>query len=436
MSEKENLTKVLPGFMELLPDNQIVFEDFKAKIKSSYEKFGFIPLDTTIIEKTETLLAKAGGETEKQIYSFTKGDNNLSLRFDLTVPLARYVADHFNDLNFPFKRYSIGKVYRGEKPQKGRFREFYQCDIDIIGKDSLSIVNDAEILNVIVNTFNALNLGDITIRINNRKILNGFFEEYNLQKLSIEILRIIDKKEKTSEEQLIKEFSELNIKASIINKILGFINIEGDNKTIIKNLSKLKIKNNTFLLGIKELDEVLKYSEDFGISDKVQIDLSIARGLDYYTGTVYETKLNKYPKIGSVCSGGRYDNLASCYTDKKLPGVGASIGLTRLFDQLLNNNIIKAKTSSISKVLIVSMINDISYALKLSSSLRKEDINTEVYFENDKFKKKLSYADKLKIPNVIIIGEDEIRDNIFTLKDMKTGTQSKLSLEDLIKVLK
>ncbi len=436
MAKQDNLTKVLPGFMELLPAEQILFEDFRSKIKSSYEKFGFIPLDTTTIEKTEALLAKAGGETEKQIYSFTKGDNNLSLRFDLTVPLARYVADHYNDLVFPFKRYAIGKVYRGEKPQRGRFREFCQCDIDIIGDTSLNIINDAEILNVIVNTFKTLNIGDIVIRLNNRKILNGFFEEYDLQDLSVEILRIIDKKEKISEEELTKELSDLKIKASIIKKILSFINIEGDNETILKQLAKLKIKNETFVLGVSELAEVLNYSKSFEIYDTLKIDLSIARGLDYYTGTVYETNLVKYPKFGSVCSGGRYENLASCYTNKKLPGVGASIGLTRLFDQLLNNKVIKPTTSSNSKVLIVSMVDDISYSLKLSTFLRDNGINTEVYFEDDKFKKKLGYADKKNISNVIIIGEDEIKENVFTLKDMTTGNQSKLSLNDLIKVLK
>ncbi len=434
---KDNLTKVLPGFMELLPAEQILFEDFKTKIKSSYENFGFIPLDTTVIEKSEALLAKAGGETEKQIYRFNKGDNDLSLRFDLTVPLARYVAEHFNELDFPFRRYAIGKVYRAEKPQRGRFRELYQCDIDIIGKDSLSLVNDAEILSIIYSTFEFLSLKDITIRINNRKILNGFFEEYNLSKISVDILRIIDKIEKITKEEFVKELESLKIKKDIVNKILDFIKIKGDNDSIIKNLKSLKIKNETFLLGIDELSKVLDYSKSFNIpKNVVGVDLSIARGLDYYTGTVYETKLNKYPQFGSVCSGGRYDDLAGCYTSQKLPGVGASIGLTRLFDQLLNNNAIELKQATTSKVVIVSMVDDISHSLELASKLRENNINTEVYLEDVKFKKKLEYANKLKIPYIVIIGEDEINEKVFALKNMNTGVQKKLNLKDLIKTLK
>jgi len=433
----KDLTKVLPGFMELLPAEQMLFEEFKTKIKNSYEKFGFIPLDTTTIEKSEVLLTKAGGETEKQIYRFKKGDNDLSLRFDLTVPLARYVAEHFNEIDFPFRRYAIGKVYRGEKPQRGRFREFFQCDIDIIGNGALSLVNDAEILSVINSTFCNLGLKNISIRINNRKILNGFFQEYNLSKKSVDVLRIIDKVEKITKEEFVKELDNLKIKKDVINKILDFIKIKGDNDSIIKELKSLNIKNETFLLGVDELLKVLDYAKSFNIpKDVIKIDLSIARGLDYYTGTVYETKLNDYPNIGSVCSGGRYEDLAGVFTSEKLPGVGASIGLTRLFDQLMNNNIISLKQSTPSKVAIISMVDDISHSLNLASKLRENNINTEVYLEEAKFKKKLGYADKLKIPYVVIVGEDEIKEKVFALKNMTTGTQEKLNLKDLIKVLK
>ena len=330
--------KTLPGFMELLPKEQILFNKIKDTIQRTYEKYGFLPLDTPIIEDANVLLAKAGGETEKQIYRFNKGDNDLSLRFDLTVPLAKYVSARYNELSFPFKRYQIGKVFRGERPQKGRFREFYQCDIDVIGDGELSLMYDAEIPSIIYDIFTKMNIGKFVIRINSRKILNGFFENLNLSDKYQDILRIIDKMEKVSEEDLIEMLKEINLTDEIVNKILSFVKIKGSNENILNSLKNLNIENEMFVNGINELETVINSLRAMNIDEEYfVIDLTIARGLDYYTGIVYETKLVDYPQIGSVCSGGRYDDLATYYTDKKLPGVGISIGLTRLFYQLKEN---------------------------------------------------------------------------------------------------
>ncbi len=427
--------KTLPGFMELLPQDQILFNEMKEKIQKNYEKYGFIPLDTPIIESAEILLAKAGGETEKQIYRFNKGENDLALRFDLTVPLAKYVAKNYNDLTFPFRRYQIGKVYRGEKAQRGRFREFYQCDIDIIGDGELGIINDAELPSIIYTTFKELGFERFKIRINNRKILNGIFEELNLKEKSVEVMRIIDKIAKIGNEAVKEEFRKLGIEEKSIEKIMQFILIEGTTDEKLKALEKLEIKNELFNLGVTELKEVIKNIRYFGIPENnFKIDYSIARGLDYYTGTVYETFFDDYEELGSVCSGGRYENLAENYTDKKLPGVGISIGLTRLFDQLNNLKLITSEEKSISKVLVISMCeNDNGVTLKTATELRKANINTQIYFEDKKIKAKFKYADKLQIPYVVIIGEDEIKTNTVTLKNMKTGEQETLKIEDVIK---
>ena len=340
--------KTLPGFMELLPNNQVEFNQMVEKIKESYERFGFLPLDTPVIEMSEVLLAKAGGETEKQIYRFLKGENDLALRFDLTVPLAKYISMYYNDLSFPFRRYQIGKVYRGEKPQKGRFREFYQCDIDIIGDGTLSLMNDAEIPSVIYNTFKELGFNDFTICINNRKILNGIFSFLDLAENSTDILRIIDKIEKIGIDAVKGELENLGINENAISTILKFITVEGSTDEKMSELQQLNIKNELFSEGVFELQEVVKYIRALKVPEEYfTVDFTIARGLDYYTGTVYETFLNQYKKIGSVCSGGRYDNLAEFYTDKKLPGVGISIGLTRLFYQLSQMNAVKVAKKSI-----------------------------------------------------------------------------------------
>lgn len=426
--------RTLPGFMELLPKEQILFNKMKEKIQKSYEKFGFLPIDTPIIEMSDVLLAKAGGETEKQIYRFQKGDNDLALRFDLTVPLAKYVTEYYNDLSFPFRRYQIGKVYRGERPQKGRFREFYQCDIDIIGDGELSIINDAEMPAVIYNTIKDLGFEDFTICINNRKLLSGLFKELDLEDKSVDIMRIIDKIEKIGKENVIECLKDLELSENQINDIINFIEISGTTEEKIDSLEKLNYTNEIFNEGLEELKQVVKYVKVFGVPDSnFKVDLTIARGLDYYTGTVYETFLNEYRELGSVCSGGRYDNLAEYYTDKKLPGVGISIGLTRLFYKLNELNALKEEQNSIAKVLVVSMVEDNSKALEVATALRSQNINAEVYLENKKIKAKFKYADRLAIPYVIVIGEDEIANNTVTLKNMQTGEQETLKIEEVIK---
>ena len=417
------IPRIMPGFMELLPENQILFNNIIDTIRETYESFGFLPLDTPVLEYSDVLLAKAGGETEKQIYRFKKGDNDISLRFDLTVPLARYVSMNYNHLVFPFKRYQIGKVYRGERPQKGRFREFYQCDIDVIG-ENLSLIHDAEIPMVIYELFNKLNFGKFTIRINNRKILNGLFSSLNINK-STEVLRIIDKLDKIGEASVKKELLELGLDNDTVSKIISFISIKGSNDEIIISLKELNISDETFNTGLNELEYVVKSLKDFGIDEKYfTIDLTIARGLDYYTGTIYETILDEHPSLGSICSGGRYDKLTAYYTDTPLEGIGISIGITRLFSKLLEAEIIKPNTKSLVKVLVVPFDEiNINYCMSIAKDLRSKGIVAEVYMEKKSFKKKLNYANRLGIPYVCIIGEDEEKSNKVTLKNMTTGEQ-------------
>lgn len=429
--------RTLPGFMELLPNDQIQFNSMMDKIRASYEKFGFLPLDTPIVEMADVLLAKAGGETEKQIYRFNKGDNDLALRFDLTVPLAKYVCQYYNDISFPFKRYQIGKVYRGERPQKGRYREFYQCDIDIIGDGELSLINDAEMPSVIYTTIKELGFDDFTIRINNRKILNGLFAELDLEKESVEIMRIIDKLEKIGKENVVKCLEDLKIETSKIEKVMEFLKIDGDTDTKLEKLSKLDFSNKLFNEGVTELKEVIKNVRLFGVPDThFNVDLTIARGLDYYTGTVYETFLNDYRELGSVCSGGRYDNLAEYYTDRKMPGVGVSIGLTRFYSKLQEMDIIKNTPKSISKVIVISMLDNNDRALEIGRILRENNINTDVYLEDKKIKAKFKYANRLNVPYVAIIGEEEEKNGTVSLKNMETGEQNEISIDELITILK
>ena len=433
---QKTIAKTLPGFMELLPEEQVLFNQMRKTIQETYEKFGFLPIDTPIIESTEVLLAKAGGETEKQLYSFTKGDSNLTLRFDLTVPLAKYVALHSNEISFPFRRYQIGKVYRGERAQRGRFREFYQCDIDVIGDGELNIINDAEIPSIIYEIFRKLGLDNFCIKINNRKILNGLYESIDAKEVSESIMRTIDKIEKIGIEKVKEELRELSLSEENIEKIIKFITIKGTTDDKLKELQNLNIKNETYLEGMQELKKVIEYIRLFNVpEDYFSIDTSIARGLYYYTGTVYETFLNDYKSIGSICSGGRYNNLSEYYTDKKFPGVGMSIGLTRLFFILNDIGLIKLNKKSISEVLIVSMISDISPAIEIANKLRQANINTEIYFDDKKIKAKFKYADKLKIPYVIVIGENEIKTGKLTLKNMKTGEQKECDLEEIINKL-
>lgn len=422
--------RTLSGFMELLPNEQILFNQMKEIIENTYKKFGFLPLDTPIIELSDVLLAKAGGETEKQIYRFNKGDKDLSLRFDLTVPLSKYVAKNYGNLSFPFRRYQIGKVYRGERTQKGRFREFYQCDIDIIGDGELDVINDAELPSVIYTIFKELGFNEFTIRINNRKILNGLFESLDQKELSTEILRIIDKIEKIGKESVIEELAKIGIEKNKIEKIMEFIEIDGTSDEKIQKLENLGITNEIFANGVEELKQVIKNIRIFGVPDSnFNVDLTIARGLDYYTGTVYETFLDNYRELGSVCSGGRYENLSEYYTDKKLPGVGISIGLTRLFYKLNELKLIKAEKKSVASVLIIPMVEDLEIPIKLATRLRKKGINTEIYLNNKKLKAKFKYADKLEIPYVIVIGEDEINSNIIKIRNMSTGEEKEFALD-------
>lgn len=438
MAKQQVVTpSILPGFMELLPADQMVFNQMLETIKKTYETYGFIPLDTPMIEKSEVLLAKSGGETAKQVYRFNKGDNDLALRFDLTVPLARYVSQHFGELTFPFKRYHIGKVFRGEKPQKGRFREFYQCDIDIIGFESLSVVNDAEILSVIYSTFKALGFDDFTIRLNNRKILNGFFESLDIADKA-EVLRIIDKMEKIGQAAVLDELKSIGLSDGDAGSVLKFVGIKGSCREIIENLRRLEVSNDMFSEGIDELELVINYIDAFKVpSGNYAVDLTIARGLDYYTGTIYETILNQYPSIGSVCSGGRYDNLAQNYTTKKLPGVGISIGLSRLYYQLREAGVLgESRKATPSQILIIPMKETMSQALELATKVREAGIAAEIYFNEGKIGKKFSYADKLGIPYAVVVGEDEVNTGIYKLKNMATGDQAELDIQRIIEQLK
>jgi len=437
MKKQKIKTRVLSGFVELLPKEQIAFDKIKDTIKTVYAEFGFLPIDTPVIERSEVLLAKAGGETEKQIYQFKKGNEDVALRFDLTIPLARYVAEHFPQLSFPFRRSQIAKVYRGERPQKGRYREFYQCDIDIIGDGNLSLMNDAEMPNVIYTIFKRLNVGPFIICLNNRKLINGLMLEIGINNLSVEVMRIIDKIEKIGEESTKEMLKEIGVSNENISSIFGFLSIKGTNTEIISKLRELSFKDKTFQTGVDELEEVISNIKLFGVpEDYFTIDLAVMRGHDYYTGTVYETNLVDYPEIGSVCGGGRFDNLAEKYTNKKLPGVGISIGLTRLFAQLRDVDLIKIDSLALAKVLIVPLSKDHALSLRVASDLRKEGVSTSVYYEDVKIKKKMKYADNLGIPFVILIGEDEINSNILTVKNMESSKQTKVPVGEIVKYFK
>lgn len=428
--------KTLSGFMELLPEDQILFNKLYDTIKEVYEKFGFLPLDTPTIEYSEILLAKAGGETEKQIYRFNKGDNDLSLRFDLTVPLARYVSQHYAYLNFPFKRYQMSKVFRGERPQKGRFREFYQCDIDVVGNETLSLIYDAEIPAVIYEIFKKLDFGPFIIRINNRKVLNGFFEYLSLNDNSSEILRIIDKIDKIGSENVKDELLNIILDKNKVEMIMKFIQINGSNDEIIKSLKNFNIDNSIFINGVNELEYVIQNIKKYGVlEDYYKIDLTIARGLDYYTGTVYETNLKDYPRLGSICSGGRYDNLTEYYTKQHLPGIGISIGLTRLFSQLIEEKIIESNKKSLIDLLIIPMDNDcLDYSIDLASKLRNDNIKVDICYEGKNIKNKMKYANKIGVEYVIIIGQDEINNEEYVLKNMFTGVQNNVNYNEILKI--
>ena len=424
----------LSGFMELLPGPQTQLEAMMEILRRTYSLYGFTPLDTPAIEAADVLLAKGGGETEKQIYRFQKGDSDLALRFDLTVPLAKYVALHYGELSFPFRRYQIGKVYRGERAQRGRFREFYQADIDVIGDGKLDISNEAEIPSIIYKTFSQMGLRRFQIRVNNRKILNGFYAMLGLSEQSGDIMRTVDKLDKIGAEKvrtLLVE--ECGLAEERADEILRFIAIRGTNAEVLTALEGYRSRNEVFDLGLDELTAVVKYLGAFGVPEEnFAVDLTIARGLDYYTGTVYETTLLDHPEIGSVCSGGRYDNLAEYYTDRALPGVGISIGLTRLFYVLGEQGMLNpARNTAPADVLVLPMTDDLTQAVRTATLLRDAGIRTQLYCEQKKFKAKIQYADKLSIPYVLFLGEDEIASGTASVKCLATGEQTSVSVAEL-----
>jgi len=430
--------KNLAGFMELLPAKQIIFDSIVNIMKEVYSKHGFYSLDTPTLEYSSVLLAKAGGETEKQIYRFSKGATDMTMRFDLTVPLAKYVSMNYNELIFPFKRYQIGKVFRGEKAQKGRYREFYQADIDVIGDGSLSTINDAEITSIIYEIFKELGLYDFTIRINNRKILSGFFNILSLSDKCNDIMRVIDKIEKVGIEKAKDELMLLALSSTQINEIMDFVCIKGTTEEIIDKSNLYLNKDTDFDTGIAEIKEVLYYIDVFGVPKKnYTLDYSIARGLDYYTGTVYETTVNDFPKLGSVCSGGRYDNLAEYFTNRKLPGVGISIGINRLFDalQAMDNDIFM-RNSPIDILLIPMNVEIFEKAICVSRDFQDAGIKTQIYFEDVKLAKKMKYANKINVPFVVILGENEISENKITIKRMEDGQSSMITLSEAVGIVK
>ena len=430
--------RTLSGFMELLPQPQQQMERMMDILRRTYSLYGFTPLDTPVIEASEVLLAKGGGETEKQIYRFQKGDADLALRFDLTVPLAKYVALHYNDLSFPFRRYQIGKVYRGERAQRGRFREFYQADIDIIGDGKLDITNEAEIPAIIYQTFTSLGLKRFQIRVNNRKILNGFYAMLGLTEQSGDIMRTVDKLDKIGAEKVRTLLvDECGVSADSADEILQYIAITGGNEQVLAALESYRGRSEVFDEGLDQLNTVVKYLSAFGVpAENFAVDLTIARGLDYYTGTVYETTLLDHPEIGSVCSGGRYDNLAEYYTDRQLPGVGISIGLTRLFYVLGEQGLLNPDLPTApADVLILPMTAELSPAVTLATRLRAAGVRTQLYTEQKKFKAKMSYADKLGVPYVVFLGDDEIAGNVVACKDMTSGEQTTLPFAETLALI-
>ena len=431
--------RTLSGFMELLPEKQQKFERMLDILRRTYASYGFAPLDTPVIEDAQILLAKGGGETEKQIYRFQKGDSDLALRFDLTVPLAKYVALHASELAFPFRRFQISKVYRGERAQRGRFREFYQADIDIIGDEKLDILNEAEIPAIIYKVFRGFGLSRFQIRVNNRKILSGFYAMQELAEKSGDIMRTVDKLDKIGPAKVKAILlDDCGLTEAQADEILRFIAITGSNADVLTALEGYAGKNEVFDTGLAELRAVTANLAAFGVPEaNFAVDLTIARGLDYYTGTVYETTLLDHPEIGSVCSGGRYDNLAGYYTERKLPGVGISIGLTRLFYVLDEQGLLNpALPSAPADALVLPMTADAGAAIALAEKLRSFGIRVQLYGEQKKFKQKMAYANKLGVPFAVLLGEDEIAAGKCSVKDMVAGQQVTVTAEEAAAMIK
>ena len=434
---KTTTPRIPSGFSEYLPGDQIEFNRLRDIIRETYERYGYAPLDTPDIELSEVLLAKGGGETEKQIYRFERGKNDLSLRFDLTVPLARYVAEHEGQLVFPFRRYQIGKVHRAERAQAGRFREFYQCDIDVIGSESVAA--DAEFPAVINDIFEQFAFGEFTIHINNRLVLNGFFAGIGLADVSADVLRVVDKIEKISRQDFMAELRELGLSEKQVAQVVAFTEISGSNDEILSQLESMKneIDSDDFVLGTAKLHELLAMLRNMGLPEqRIQLDLRIARGLDYYTGVVYETTLDDYPEVGSVCSGGRYDNLAENYTRTRLPGVGVSIGLSRLFYKLREAGVVSSSRQTLARCMVASFDeSQFGEALQIAAELRRAGVATILNTESVPLKKKLRYADRLGIPLVVLIGEEEVRGRFATVKDMATGENKPIPRQQLVEEL-
>lgn len=412
--------RTLAGMMELLPSDQLIFNHIKNIIEKTFVEYGFYPLDTPAMESTDVLYAKGGGETSKQVYEIKSSKNDKALRFDLTVPLAKYCALYFQDLNFPFRRYHIGKVFRGERNQKGRYREFYQADIDIIGHNTLSLYNDAEVIRVMAEIFELLNL-DYTFHINNRKLLNGFLDYIKVEEKT-EVLRIIDKLSKIGQQEVSRLLIDLGMTEKQVEQLFLFLESES-----------FDIDHEEYREGKKELDDLMENLSVLGVKkSRIKIDRSITRGLDYYTGIVLETFLNDHYEVGSICSGGRYDNLAENFTSQSLPGVGLSIGLTRLFYILKSENLLAAFQDHLYDFVIIPMKGCERHALSVLSALRQAGKKGFAYMENGKMGKKFTFCDKEKVPYVIIIGEEEMQSQKYSLRDMSTGEQEAMTLDKII----
>lgn len=423
--------RTLAGIMELLPEDQMAFNKMKDLIEDVFKTHGFFPLDTPAMEAMEILLAKGGGETAQQVYTIDTEKKDRGLRFDLTVPLAKYVSLYFSDLDFPFRRYHIDKVYRGERNQRGRYREFYQCDVDIIGHPHLALFNDAEVIHTMYEIF--MNLGlDFQFHYNNRKILNGYFDEIGLDDFT-NILRIVDDLPKIGKEKVLERLEEAGLSEEQKEKVFDLLEITGSNEEIISSLKDMNLENEMFAEGVSELEEVYSYLEILGVEEKyISVDLSITRGLDYYTGMVIETFLTGHEELGSICSGGRYDDLAGNFTKQNLPGVGLSIGLTRLFYILKEENLLNLKIDPVLDLMIIPMKGAEKESVKVLSQIREAGFKIMTYMETGRMGKKFGYADKLNIPFVLVIGEDEIKQGKYSFRNMDTGDQELLSVEEII----
>ena len=440
-----------PGVMELLPRDQIAFGRMLDVIRRNFERFGFVPVETPVFELSEVLLTKTGGETERQVYfvqstgALEKSSDalpELALRFDLTVPLARYVAEHEHELAFPFRRYQIQRVYRGERAQRGRFREFYQCDIDVIGKDALSIRYDAEMPAVIHSVFSELGIGEFTIQLNNRKLLRGFFEGMGIAdgEQQMQVLREVDKLDKRGGDSVRATLlgEGFGLSAEVAEKILAFVKVRSSSHAdALEQLAGLGQGSDTLAQGVAELRDVIELLHAYGVPEKnYALNFSIARGLDYYTGTVYETTLDDFPQIGSICSGGRYDNLASSYTKSKLPGVGISIGATRLFWQLREAGLISSADSSVEVLVGLMDETRLAESLMIARQLRAAGICTEVQLETKKLARQFQYADRAGIHFMVLLGEDEAARGVVTVKDLRKQQQFEVPRAELAATLK